>query len=113
MARRPIRELICPDIEEPIGGHERAHERRYGPRFARCLPGVLIIGGIEHPVTCVDIGPGGMGVFAPTAVRPPVGRHAVARIELNGRLFENTFSVAYGGRTADATAVRVGLAALA
>ena len=113
MARRPIRELVCPDIEEPIGGREPVHERRYGPRFARRLPGVLIIDGVEHPVTCVDIGSGGMGVVAPAAVRPNVGRHAVARIELNGRLFENTFSFAYGDRTADGTAIRVGLAALA
>ena len=112
---RPIRELICPDLEEPAGSAQEreqsgvASERRKSHRYRRRLPGILVIDGSEHPVICCDIGYGGMRVIAPDAVRVAPGSRVVVRINLGTRSFTDELSVVNSEWTAEGTSMNLSL----
>lgn len=90
---RPIRELVCPDIEEPVpSGHVLAERPRYH-RYARRLPGTLTAAGVKHPVICRDIGYGGMRVDAPGRVDVKPDQNVSVRVDLNGRVFQDALTV--------------------
>ncbi len=104
---RLIRELVCPDIEEPLKQREIAQERRRSLRYARNLPGTLIVGEAEHPVTCKDIGYGGVRVVAPGTVKVPLGKRVEVRVELGERSFQDEFSVRRCAGTTDGTTLNL------
>lgn len=107
--KRAIRDLVCPEIEEPVIRRTEDSERRRSLRFARHLPGTLITGGQEHPITCVDVGYGGMRVIAPAKISVPAGRQVGVRVQLGSRSFGDVFSVIRTESTAESTAIHLGL----
>ena len=106
---RPIRELVCPEIEEPIDPSAPGTERRQSHRYARHLPGSLILGQAEYPVTCLDIGYGGMLVDAPRMAAVVSGDRAVIRIQLGNKSFQDEFSVVHTERAGQRTTIHLGL----
>ena len=106
---RPIRELVCPDIEDSVDGSAPGDERRQSRRFTRRLPGAMIVKQAEYPVTCLDIGYGGMLLDAPHTANVALGDRVTVRIELGGKSFEDEFSVVRTERTATGMAVHLGL----
>lgn len=93
MGCRPIRELVCPHIDEPVGAGQAGKERRRTYRYARRLPGTLVVDGMEHPVTCIDIGYGGMRVLVSGRMPLPVGERVVTRIRQGDQLYQDQLSV--------------------
>lgn len=108
-SQRPIRELVCPDLEMPIETRKVREERRRHHRFTRRLPGALIVEDAAHPVTCVDIGYGGTQVVAPRRIRVNPGSRVALRIELGTRTFQDEFSVVGGECTTDRTTLHLAL----
>jgi hypothetical protein len=92
-AHRSVRELVCPDIEEPLLRERVTPERRQCYRYARRLPGTLLAVTNEHPVTCRDIGYGGIRVDVPGRVAIKPGQKVTVRIDLQDRTFRDTFCV--------------------
>ena len=103
----PIRSLVCPEIEEPIGKVGAGGERRRSPRYARRLPGRLRVGDRAMAITCVDIGYGGVGVVTagPTAVG--AGEETELEIRLGTRVFRDRFSVVHARSSDEGTHVHL------
>ncbi|UCE60576.1 MAG: PilZ domain-containing protein [Phycisphaerales bacterium] len=106
---RPIRELICPDIEEPAHTGELIKERRRCFRYPRRLPGTMTIGDAEHQITCLDIGFGGIHVAAPGAIKIRPGETVSVGIDLGARNFEDEMSVASCQKTPGQTMVHLSM----
>ena len=106
---RPIRELVCPDIEEPIGRPGPHGERRRFHRYARRLPGAMHIQGEEYPITCTDIGYGGVQVESRNTVNAAPGEPAAVQIRLGGRSFRDEFAVVQCDHTAGGTSIHLRL----
>lgn len=105
---RPIRELVCPDVEDPKTLDRPDEERRHAHRYPRRLPGSIILDEAEYPVTCLDIGYGGMLVDAPRTAKIASGDKVVVRIDLGGTSFQDEFSVVHTEHTAEGTTVHLG-----
>ncbi len=105
---RPIRELVCPDVEDPKTRGRPHQERRRAHRYARRLPGRMILDEAEYPVTCLDIGYGGMLVDAPRTAKIASGDKVVVRIDVGGTSFQDEFSVVHTEHTAEGTTVHLG-----
>lgn len=106
----PIRELVWPEIERPIQRLDPENERRRYHRYARRgLPAALTVADQTHPVSCVDIGYGGMQVLAPNsaAIRP--GQRVVVRVQQYTRTFQDELSVRHCQRMPNWTAVHLAL----
>ena len=106
---QPVRELVCPHLEEPNQRASGDPERRRNHRYARQLPGVLVLNGCEHPITCVDIGYGGIQVIAPPTLSVTHGTHVIVRFTRDGRSFQDEFSVVHCEHTSDGTVLHLGL----
>ena len=89
----PIRQLVCPEIEEPVSPREQHEERRRAHRYARRLPGVISIRGRNYPITCMNISYGGIGVLTEDTPEVSQGDEAVVRILLGTKAFRDHFSV--------------------
>jgi hypothetical protein len=109
MSCRPIRELVCPHIDEPVGAGQAGDERRRSYRYARRLPGTLVVDGMEHPVTCIDIGYGGMRVLVSGRMSLPVGERVVVRIRQSSQLYQDQLSVVKCKPAADETMIHLHL----
>ncbi|HNQ23964.1 MAG TPA: PilZ domain-containing protein [Phycisphaerae bacterium] len=105
----PIRQLICPDIEEPLPTTPASPERRAGYRYARHLPGTMTIGKADHRVTCLDIGYGGARVITSGCLQVAPGTPAELRITLGQRSYRDRFAVVQAEPVADGTAVHLAL----
>jgi len=105
----PIRRLVCPEIEEPIGDRDAFGERRQSHRYARKLPGRMNLGDKSVPITCVDIGYGGVGVVAPLGTPVSPGDQADIKIRLGARLFKDRFSIVHARATEEGTNVHLQL----
>ncbi len=105
---RPIRELACPDVEDPKTRGRPDEERRQAHRYPRRLPGFLSLDETEFPVTCLDIGYGGMLVDAPPTAKIALGNKVVVRIDLGGTTFQDEFSVVHTEYRAEGTTVHLG-----
>jgi hypothetical protein len=108
-SQRSIRELVCPDIEEPLLRARVTPERRQCYRYARRLPGMMDTGTARHPVTCCDIGYGGIRVDTPGRVILEPGQRVTVRIDLHGRTFRDTFCVKQVNPAPEGTAVHLAL----
>ena len=105
----PIRHLICPDLEMHIEAPPPDAERRHGLRFARRLQGVMTADGRDYPVTCLDIGYGGIRVLAPNEAVVTAGANVGVRIDLGKRTFRDEFAVVGRESTAAGTMVHLAL----
>jgi hypothetical protein len=90
---RPIRELLCPDAENPIRTGTALDERRKERRYPRQLPGVLIDGDLYHSVWCMDISYAGVKVIAPNALNFAKGKRVQVKIKQATRSFQDEFAV--------------------
>lgn len=93
MTQRPTRELVLSDLEEAAPTADVEQERRGSHRYVRQLPGVMTLEGTEHPVTCLDVGYGGLQVKASRRVRPARGHLAGIRINLGPQVYADTCRV--------------------
>lgn len=109
VGRCRVRELICPDIEEPLPRKHTTVERRRCYRYARNLPGTLTVGTKVHQIMCKDIGFGGMRVDMPGRIKFTPDQKVSVRIDLPGRSFEDEFSVRRTNPAPEGTALNLAL----
>ena len=100
---RPIRELVCPDVEESLTRRTAGAERRRHLRYRRSLLGSLRMRGEIHPIACVDIGYGGMQVRTPWPLEVAIGERVVVCIHQGVQRYEDEFAVAGRELTPEAT----------
>lgn len=109
-SRRPIRDLIWPDVEQPLpmrsGGEERRRYHRY-PRDG-CYAS-LLLSDVAHIVRCVDLGYGGLRVIAPPETPLSLRQHVQIRMNRWARTFEDRYSVRAVAPARDGIAVHLAL----
>jgi hypothetical protein len=106
---RPIRELLHPQIEEPLKTGAVLAERRQEKRFPRQLAGVLIDGEAYHSVWCVDISYAGLKVVAPTALNLAKGTRVLVKIKQASRSFQDQFAIVDAESTPKGTVLHLTL----
>src|SRR5437016_679547 len=102
MANRPIRELVNSKGLRPAAKGAVLRERRAGDRFPCRLTGVLVAGGREFPVECLDISTGGMRLSSLRPIALNEGEKVNVRVRVDQQTFEETFAVVRTSRLSNA-----------
>ncbi len=105
----PLGELVNPDLEVPISKGKHSHERRKSYRFTRSLSGKITTGDKEHPVTCLNIGYGGIHVFSPDDVQLDSGESVEVEVDLGTRTYKDHYSVCSSSHTDSGTDIHLRL----
>jgi hypothetical protein len=92
--RRPIRDLIDPRLERPVGAIALG-ERRAAKRFSRSQPATMVWNGADYLVECRDISYVGMGlvIYSPCNQCPQPGEAVRIVVKQGDSLYEDEFTV--------------------
>jgi hypothetical protein len=105
-----IRDLIRPDVEAPIRPLGDQNERRHYHRYdGHDMPGELVTRVACIPVTCIDIGYGGVRVLTRSTASLRPGQRVLVRIPQYATTFTDEFSVRRTTRTPDGISIHLAL----
>jgi hypothetical protein len=90
----PFRDMIDPQVEQPIETANIQPDRRRYQRYARRLPCTLVTHAGEHAATCLDVGYGGIRLSTRDSVEVDKGSRVAACVKLGVSSFEDWFTVA-------------------
>lgn len=104
---RPLRELLRPEVEQPLRATHVGDDRRQHLRYPRTLLGQMHVNDDVHPIACLDLSYGGAQVLTPWPLRLPDGQRVTIRLTHAARHFEDDLIVVASESKRDGTALHL------
>ncbi len=89
MTELGLRDMIQPEIEEPIDADREQGDRRNALRYERRTEGILRLEDSEHPITCLNVSFGGVKVCARDGFVPELGDLAEIEVQFGDSTFRD------------------------